>query len=276
MSSPLQAPRRASLGDFADAIVRRATSEVIGWVPAEVVAFHPPGLDDGAMMPARVDVRILVKYRKAIANANDLGPGETLCPDTPGTGAEAVGSYPEIKGVPVGYPGVRAFRMRSPVAAGEMGKLHVSGRDLLRWRQGELDVTPAWLGGQLSAEHSSLNSAVWTPGLEVGPTETATFDDLHRLGDDAGLGSLSYNGAGAWGLDGLTVDVRAPSTSIGAAGPGVGLAKNAQVLSLWAALIAGINALPPGPVTAVDLQIIANALSLLLPTITGTTTLTAE
>ena len=276
MPGPLLGAGASSLRAFGDALVERAVSEVMVWVPAEVLAFHPPGDVDGAMFPARVDVQIQIKYRRRLATEADLQPGETLCPDTPGAGAEAVGNYPIVRDAPVGWPGVRAFRMRGPVSVGEIGRLHVSGRELARWRQGELGVTPPWMGGTLSGEYSSLQSAVWVPGLEVGPTENATFDNLYRLGDDLGKGSLSYDGAGAWGLDGLSVDVRAPSTSIGALGPGIALAKNAQQLAIWSALVGALNAIPAGPVTDVELAAVATALGTTITAAIGTTSLTAE
>ena len=219
----------------------KALAEWIGWVPAEVLAAYPPGPDEDVTRPARVDVRIQIRYRRSMANAAELRPGETLCPRTPGTGAEAVGPYPDILGVPIVGAGLRAFRLRGLPSVGEIGALHVSGRELIRWRDGELHVTPPWMGGRLQEEYSSLMSSIWVPGLEVGPTETASFTDgAHTLGDPDGPGTLtSQPTLGSWHFTGSSVR----------AGGDLALAVNLQVIAALnafnAAIQGGVNFTPP-------------------------------
>ena len=220
------------MSPLVEAIVDYALAELMIWVPAEVVAWYPPGVYDGAQRPARVDVRPQINYRRAMANAEDLQPGETLCQGTAGTGAEAVGSYPLIPGVPVLCPGARDFRLRGPVAVGEIGALHVSGRELLRWRQGEVGVTPPWMGGRLSGEFSSLTSSYFVPGLEVGPSESASFDALtHRLRTADGSKALELvPTTGAWTL-------HTPTTiDLGGGGAALPLAYQAQTKAVLQAL----------------------------------------
>lgn len=278
MPSPLEEAAPAELDELAQVIIDAARAQDAGWLPAKVLAWYPPGQVDGFTYPARVDLEIMVRYRRSLANAEDLLDGEELCPDTPDTGVEAVGSYPDVFNIPVVYPGARAARWRGPIAVGETGKLHPSGREILRWVRGEGKVTPPWMGGQLEGEFSSLASAVWTPGLDVGADETAQFSATEwTFGPPSGSpGQLRFNPtAGTWALDGTTIDLRAVATSIGAVGPGVALAKNAQVIAALNAFNATIQA-AVGIFTPAQQILIANAVAAALVPLIGTTSLTAE
>lgn len=200
----------STLGALIDVAVEAARAEDVGWLPAEVVAVHEPGVVDGHSFPLRVDVQIQVRYRRRMNSADDLLPGETLCPDTPGPGSEAVGDYQVVPDVPVLLPGLREWRGRGRPAVGEIGALWTSGRELIRWRQGEIGVTPPWMGGRLSGEFSSLNSSVWVPGLEVGPTETHAFGNTFTLGPpDNGIAEPAQleRTEGAWRLVGTSINL---------------------------------------------------------------------
>ena len=220
----------ATMGTLVEAIVDRTLDEVIGWVPAEALAWSPPT----ASLPARITARIQIKYRRAMASAADLRPGETLCAGTTGPGAEAVGPYPDIPDVPVLQVGPRGCRLRGPAVVGEVGALFVSGRDLLRWRQGEVHTTPAWKA-RLVGEYSSLStSSVWVPGLEPGGTDAAAYPAgvVARLGNPAGTSSVDLDAAGAWSVLAPAVP---GSISLGGAGA-LPLAYQSQVQA-WAAAV---------------------------------------
>jgi len=226
----------ASMGALVEAIVDRTLDEIMVWVPAEARAWSPPT----DRLPARITARIQIKYRRAMGSAADLRPGETLCAGTTSTGAEAVGPYPDIPDVPVLQAGPRGCRLRGPITVGEVGALLVSGRDLLRWRQGEVHSTPAWKA-RLVGEYSSLStSSIWVPGLEPGGTDAAAYPAgvVARLGDPAGTSSVDLDALGAWTVQAPAVP---GSISLGGAGA-LPLAYQGQVQAWAAAVTARQNA----------------------------------
>lgn len=220
---------------------------------------------------ARVDVEIQILSVREIPVEGDLRPGETL--RRSGTRLEAVGPYPPLVGLPVAYPGPRAFRIRGPVAVGETGWVVVPTRGMVVWRAGVKGEDPA-----IGLGAPRLESALFVPGVELGPDEDHTDWGAFSLGGpDGALGQIRLSALGEWEISSpLSVDVRAPSTSIGAIGSGVSLAKNAQMLAIWSTWIAAINALPPGPISDVELKALAAGLSGVVAAALGTLTLTAE
>ena len=246
------------------------------WLPATVTAFHEPEtVVDAKGVPrtygARVDVEIQILSVREIPVEGDLRPGETL--RRSGTRLEAVGPYPPLVGLPVAYPGPRAFRIRGPVAVGETGWVVVPTRGMMVWRAGVKGEDPA-----IGLGAPRLESALFVPGVELGPDEDHTDWGAFSLGGpDGALGQIRLSALGQWEISSpVGVDVRAPSTSIGAIGAGVGLAKNAQMIAIWSTWIAAINALPPGPISDVELKALASGLSGVVAAALGTLTLTAE
>jgi hypothetical protein len=266
-----EAPLEALIG----AAVRKSLAYSPVWLPARVVAFKAPSSvpDPGGVprqLPARVDVQIDVLAVEEISTAGDLRPGWTL--RRIDGRLEAEGPYPLVPDVAVCWGAPRGLRVRGPLAVGETGALLVSTRALESWRDGSgVGQTPDREIGALA-----LTSSLFIPGLELGLSEAhADWSGLSIGLPGPGVWTLGLSPVGAWDLRGLTVDVRSPSTSIGAVGPGVSLAKNAQQLALWGAFNAAVQALPPG--TLDDLKAVLAALLPTLPAISiGTLTLTAE
>ena len=267
---------QAGLEALAQAGAHKALAYSPVWLPATVTAFRPPGQEVDShgvsrTYGARVDVEIQILSAREIQAEGDLRPGETL--RRSGGGLEAVGPYPPLLGLPVSYPGPRAFRLRGPIAAGETGWVVVPTRGMMVWRAGEKGADPA-----IGIGAPRLESAIFVPGVELGPDEDHSDWTGYSLGGpDGTLGQLALSPAGAWSLSSpVGVEVRAPATSIGAVGPGVALAKNAQMLAIWSTWGAAINALPPGPISDVELKALVAALAAPIALALGTLTLSAE
>ncbi len=186
-----------------DAVRRETLSQVPVWLPAKVTAWYTPGVIDGFQMPARADVEVLLKHVRLVRVEGDAAEGETV-QETP-TGLECSGEYLGATGIPVCYPGPRNMRTRGPLEVGEQGVLLCSTRAIETWAAGYAaeeggPVDPVLgLGFRPSA-------AIFIPGLEVGLTEGSAFPNVLTTGDPDGLGGLSYDGTGGWGLDGVTLD----------------------------------------------------------------------
>lgn len=262
-----------------DAVRRETLSQVPVWLPAKVTAWYAPGVVDGFQVPARVDVEVLLKHVRLVRVEGDAAAGETV-QETP-TGLECSGEYLGATGIPVCYPGPRNMRTRGPLEVGEQGVLLCSTRAIETWAAGYAaeeggPVDPVLgLGFRPSA-------AIFIPGLEVGLTEGSAFPNVLTTGDPDGLGGLSYDGTGDWGLDGVnlqidqtaTVSISAPVTTISNGGLALAPAKNAQV-------IAGLNAFNTAiangtQFTALQKAEIAAAIAAALVPLVGATTVLVQ
>ena len=269
-----QVRTQAGLGALAQAGANKALAYSPVWLPATVTRWVAPGpeVDERGTTRsygARVDVQIQILSVREIPAEGDLREGETL--RRSGGALEAVGPYPPLVGLPVAYPGPRAFRLRGPIAVGETGWVVVPTRGMIVWRAGEKDQDPA-----IGIGAPRLESAIFVPGIELGPDEAHTDWTDYTIGGPAGnLGQLALSPLGQWTLRSpVGVDVRAPSTSIGATGGGIALAKNAQVI----AALTAFNASLQGGVAFTNPQKLelAAALAQALIPLVGTLTLTAE
>lgn len=267
-------------GGFASACVAATLAQVPVWLPAEVVAWYGPG--QGAPgIAACVDVRVLLQTVRQVATEDDLQPGEVLLP-IPGV-LQAAGSYGSdvVARVPVAYPGPRRLRIRGPLEVGEQGALLISTRGVERWRQGDAATAGGPVDPILGLGFRP-SASCFVPGLEVAATEGAGFPlTSHTLGDPEALSTLELAADGSWTLSSpTTITTSAPVTQIDGpaitlgTGPALGLAKNAQQLAIWSAFVGAVNALPPGPITDVELKAIVAGLAGVIAAASGTTQVT--
>jgi len=207
-----------------DTILDASAAQLVRWLPARVAVYRAPGVDEGFQRPARVDVDIMVKYRRRTPNEKNALPGETVCQGTPGPDTEVVGEYPRLTDIPLLIPGPRAAKWRGPLEIGEEGALLVSGRELMRWARGEGQVTPPWLSAKLEGAPTALQSAVFIPGLEVSPGPKGQYTDSHVFGPAQGLSQLELTPQGTW-------EIRGPEVTAKFVGLALPLAKNAEVIA---------------------------------------------
>lgn len=154
----------ASPSSFFQAVVHDVLMKCNVMKPATVVSWSPP---IPGQLPAVVTVQIDFKYVRAIDNATDLRPGETLSVETPGL--RAVGVWVPIPNVPVLQFGPPQFQWRGQVSTGTTGMLLFADAILDQWKQRGGPVDPALY------ERHSLNCAVFIPTLHHG-LNTPTID----------------------------------------------------------------------------------------------------
>jgi hypothetical protein len=169
----------ASPGSLFQAIVFDVLMRCNVCKPATVVAWAPPVPNQ---LPAVVTVQIDFMYARAIDNATDLRPGETLSVES--AGLRAVGAWVPIPNVPVLAFGTSTFGHRGAVPIGTTGILIFADAILDQWKTSGGPVDPALY------ERHSLNCGIFIPTLYHGlntPVVDPLVDVLGPNDDTAGF-----------------------------------------------------------------------------------------
>lgn len=230
-------------------------------------------------MPARVDVEVLLEHVRLVRVEGDAEPGEYVIETD--DGLECHGVYKGATEIPVCYPGPRNMRTRGPLEVGEQGALLCSTRAIETWAAGYAAEKGSAYDPVLGLGFRP-SSAIFVPGLEVGLTEGSGFPSVLTTGDPEGIGGLSYDGAGSWGLSGLTlqvdqsatVSITAPVTTISNGGLALSPAKNAQVIAAFNAFNVAIA--NGTQFTALQKAEIAAAVAAALVPLVGATTVLVQ
>lgn len=295
-------PRKALADLLREVIQKICIEEIRVCLPATVVAYSPgPVASPYGDLPAMVEVEIDLKQVR-IGHPGDADEEETATPIAGelSESAELSSNYPTFS-CPVLFPGPASMWARGAIELGEQGLVIWSDRELGQWlvsaRNGSVTtVDPKW-----SLSHGdNLSSGYFLPGAINGPNWPASVpssggkigprDDTCGVLMDAG-GVLMDADAGieiaatsALDLSGLTAaitasvsaSIEAPMTTISNGGAALGLAKNAQILGIISALTGGLDGLPAGPITDVQLKAVSTAIKSAVLSAIGTTTLVAQ